>query len=448
MKLVDTSDLSLLRRLKTAVSFLAVLTLGVSCRLALIGEQMFQGQLSGRMTVKGFVRTVDEVRDIREDQQLRVFIHDAKKLLSTRQKILAGDESLLPLIEQLRSDADQALKAGPFSVVDKPFTPPSGDKHDYMSLAPYWWPDPETADGLPYVRRDGQVNPERNEYDRVPLWNLAENVVTLASAYFYTRHEPYAARAAELIRIWFLKPNTRMNPHFEYAQAIPGRTEGRGTGIIDARSFFQIAEAVGFLKGSSSWSEKDQRLLQDWFSTYLDWMLDSSKGRDEAAALNNHGTWYDVTAAHLALCTGRVESAREILTGVPERRIAKQIKPDGSQPLELRRTRSYHYSVMNLKGLYIAALLAERVGLDIWSLDSEPGRLLKAALDFLLPYPLDGQAWPHAQIRGWEPEDSVSLYFLMSLAADRYRQPEYIDRLPDIPEIDLPEGDLRLIYPL
>ena len=116
--------------------------------------------------------------------------------------------------------------------------------------------------------------------------------------------------------------------------------------------------------------------------------------------------------------------------------------------MELRRTRSYHYSVMNLKGLYLAALLGEKVGLDMWSSDSESGRRLKAALDALLPHPLEGQPWPHEQIRGWEPEDSVSLYFLMSIAADRYRQPDYIDRLRDIPNIDLYKGDLRLIYPM
>jgi hypothetical protein len=29
-----------------------------------------------------------------------------------------------------------------------------------MSLAPYWWPDPKSPNGLPYIRRDGERNPE------------------------------------------------------------------------------------------------------------------------------------------------------------------------------------------------------------------------------------------------------------------------------------------------
>ncbi|MFC1483417.1 alginate lyase family protein [Candidatus Neomarinimicrobiota bacterium] len=383
-----------------------------------------------------------------DDQKLRVFIHDADSLLSLRQQVRTGDRDLSLLVDQLRSDADQALRAGPFSVTNKLFTPPSGDKHDYMSLSPYWWPDPSTPDGLPYVRRDGVVNPERNEYDRIPLGLLADNVITLAATYFYTGHEPYAIRAAELIRIWFIEPDTRMNPHLEYGQAIPGRSEGRNFGIIEARSLSRIAEVVGLLHGSESWTVEDQRLLQGWYNTFLDWLLDSDKGQAEAAAPNNHGTWYDVTAAHLAMFTEHEDVARDILAAVPERRIEKQIKPDGSQPLELHRTRSYSYSVMNLKGLYLTALLGERVGLDIWSLDSEAGRKLKAALDYLLPHSLEGQAWPYEQIRGWEPKNMVNLDFLMRLAAEKFKEPAYSDRLLDIPEIDLPMWSVKLIYPL
>ena len=52
--------------------------------------------------------------------------------------------------------ADEHLKKGPYSVTYKKALPPSGDKHDYISMGPYWWPNPKTADGLPYIRRDGE----------------------------------------------------------------------------------------------------------------------------------------------------------------------------------------------------------------------------------------------------------------------------------------------------
>lgn len=66
-------------------------------------------------------------------------------------------------------EADKNLSATILTVMDKPLTPPSGNKHDYMSMGRYWWPDPTKADGLPYVRRDGVVNPEIDKLDRIPL---------------------------------------------------------------------------------------------------------------------------------------------------------------------------------------------------------------------------------------------------------------------------------------
>ena len=32
--------------------------------------------------------------------------------------------------------------------MDKGFFPPSNNKHDYLSLRRYWWPDPTKKDGL------------------------------------------------------------------------------------------------------------------------------------------------------------------------------------------------------------------------------------------------------------------------------------------------------------
>jgi len=102
----------------------------------------------------------------------RVFCLNPVKLAKSKSRVISGDKSLRPTVEALRTEADEALKAGPFSVMDKKLTPPSGDKHDYMSFGPYWWGGPKKADGLPYIRRDGQVNPEARtvETDRLGLW--------------------------------------------------------------------------------------------------------------------------------------------------------------------------------------------------------------------------------------------------------------------------------------
>src|SRR5262245_19570263 len=70
----------------------------------------------------------------------RVFLLDAKQLQAARQLLQDNDPHLAEAWARLDREAKQALKSGTFSVTSKAVTPPSGDKHDYMSQAPYFWP--------------------------------------------------------------------------------------------------------------------------------------------------------------------------------------------------------------------------------------------------------------------------------------------------------------------
>src|SRR5262249_40082658 len=161
--------------------------------------------------------------------------------------------------------------------------------HDYMSLAPYWWPNPDTKDGLPYIHRDGERNPDiYKTRNRSELGAMTDNLEALSLAYYFTGDEKYAARAHLLIRTWFLDPKTRMNPNFQYAQAIRGVNTGRGLGLIESRLFTKVIDAVGLLAGSQAWTGDDDAALRQWFTTYLDWVLTSEHGREEAIAKNNH----------------------------------------------------------------------------------------------------------------------------------------------------------------
>src|SRR5262249_17228397 len=162
--------------------------------------------------------------------------------------------------------------------------------------------------------------------------------------------EAYAVRAAQLLRVWFLDPATRMNPNLQYAQAIPGVNTGRGIGLIETRGLAQVVDAVGLLAGSNALTGADQRGLQEWFAGFLRGMVKRKNGRDEAAAKNNHGTYFDLQAASFALFLGRNELAVNILQSARQKRIATQIEPDGRQPLELVRTKAWSYSVGNLQG--------------------------------------------------------------------------------------------------
>jgi hypothetical protein len=319
-------------------------------------------------------------------------------------------------------------------VVTKTITPPSGDKHDYASQAPYFWPNPNKPDGLPYVRRDGERNPEINKItDHVALDRMESTVRTLALAYYFKTDEKYAAKTAELLRAWFLDPTTHMNPNLEYAQFIPGVNTGRGIGLIETRGLVDVVDAVGLLAGSKSWTAADQKRLESWFGKFLQWMQESKNGREESRAKNNHGTYYDVQTISFALFLGKNDLAKQIAETAKEQRIALQVEPDGRQPLELERTKAWSYSIMNLDGLMQLARLAGNVDADLWSYKTKDGRSIRAALEYLYPYAIEGRPWTYQQIEGF---NAKSFFPLMRRAAVHYQDQKFKAAEARVPKSD------------
>ncbi len=374
----------------------------------------------------------------------QVFLIEATQIQATRERLREGDKKLLPALEQLERDAKRAMSAGPFTVTSKKGVPPSGDKHDYMSQAPYFWPNPKTTNGLPYIRRDGERNPElRNFSDHQTLDGMGSSVETLSLAYYFTGHEAYAARAAKLMRVWFLDPATRMNPNLEYGQAVPGVNSGRGTGLIETRSLTRVVDGIGLIAGSAAWTETDQAGMRDWFAQFLKWMQESKNGIAEANAKNNHGTYYDMQAVSFALFLGDKELATTILEGDRKKRIPLQIEPDGRQPLELVRTKSWSYSIGNLSGLASLAALGENVNVDLWNYQTADGRSIRKALDYLVPFSVEGKKWPTQQLGEWTPQ---SLYALIRLAAHKFPNSEYPALLAKLPPVE-PSSRGNLLIP-
>jgi hypothetical protein len=340
-----------------------------------------------------------------QDAGPRVFALNAGALAETRARLRAGDRLLQPALAALLKDADNAVAAKPISVTDKStLLPPTNDKHDYFSLSPYWWPDPSKADGLPYIRRDGETNPEsKRDLDQPRVAAMGFNVHTLGLAFYFTGKEEYARAAAEQLRVWFLNRATRMNPHLRFAQLVRGNPAERGSGIIDTRWFIEAVDAAGLIAGSKSWSSADDRALQDWFKQYLEWLRTSPNGAHELVAKNNHGSWFAAQTGSYAFFVGDTAYVREIVTNA-RARIGAQFKANGEQPEEMARTRSLHYSAFNIEALSRVAEMGSKLGIDLWRYQAPEGGSMVRGLQRLTPV-IRGSAkqWEGEQIDEFNP---------------------------------------------
>ncbi len=345
---------------------------------------------------------------------------DFTKIEKVKRQIKKGNEKYIPAYNNLITNAETALNEGVFSVMDKKRTPPSGDKHDYLSMGPYWWPDKTKVDGLPYIRSDGEVNPEtRGEYVDTDSKNkLFANIETLGWAFYFSGEKKYAEKAVHLLETWFVNQETRMNPNLNFAQGIPGICDGRGIGIIDWAGINKIISPIQILDAGGFITESTKMELKNWFEKYLKWLLTSEYGRFEDDYFNNHGTWYDVQVVGIEMLLGKTDLAKERLEQAKTKRIASQIEPDGSQPHELARTKSLGYSTMNLRGFIHLANLGQKMNVDLWNYETSNRRSINKALEFLLPFANEQKIWEHQQLGELgEAIENLKTDFLMAESA-------------------------------
>ena len=299
----------------------------------------------------------------------------------------------------LEPAAAKALRAPLVMITDKTKPSPTGDAHDYISYARYWWPDPAKPDGLPFIRKDGAHNREQVDAgDRKKIDHLVDNVTLLALGWARLHREDCARRAGEWLRAWFVTPATRMKPALDYAQVRLGhnRNLGNASGVIDTRTFAELVEVLPLLRGSPALTPDEDAVIRQWFTEYFNWLETGPSAVEEHAAKNNHGSWYLVQAVAIARYLGRDDAARR-LCEEDRARIASQFEADGRQPLELERADALGYSVFNLLAQLQLAQQSHRVGVDLWQYTAPNGGSLKRGLDYLRPYNAAPEKWPHPQ---------------------------------------------------
>lgn len=376
--------------------------------------------------------------------KLTLFSH--AELSEIREAIASGDPSVEPARLQLMRMVEPLLETAPLSVMDKKATPPSGDKHDYFSIGNYTWPNPDTADGIPYVRRDGYRNPEAQDatYDKRHFNLTVLRVNLLSLAWFHTRDERYAAKASELLRVWFLDAGTRMNPNLNHAVSQPGVHDGHYLGIIETASLTEMVDHVRLLALSESWSAEDDAGLKRWFADFTTWLLESDFGKEEAAAENNHATWHAAQVAVYSLYTGHGNRVKLALDRV-RAQVGRQIAEDGSLPREMNRNRSFMYSIYGLRPFAVAADCAVFAGEDLWGYESPEGRSIRRAVDFIAPYLSGEKTWDREEIAGESEQVAMRTHALVMLrqAWRAYRDPGLAEDVRLL-AASLPKNDRRV----
>lgn len=316
------------------------------------------------------------------------------------------------------------LHERPVTITAYPAARSAGGLHDYFSEGDYWWPDPDHPSG-PYIQRDGLTNPDNFVAHRHALIRLSLQVPALTAAWVLSKRAMFAKHAVDHLRAWFLNPATRMNPNLQYAQAIHGRTVGRGIGIIDTIHLVEVTRAIPFLRESRVLSAGEHQRLQQWFAEYLQWMSRSANGVAEREAKNNHGTCWVMQVAQFANYTANRDLMNYCIERYQTVLVPNQIAQDGSFPLELQRTKPYNYTLFNLDALATICQTLSPVQ-DLWKFELADGRGFRRAMAFVYPYLTDKQAWPYRRdVQHFDefPVRQPSLLF----AGRAYAEPRYLE---------------------
>lgn len=348
------------------------------------------------------------------------------------------------LRQSILNIAEENMSATPATITSFIAERSAGTLHDFYSEGDYWWPDTLNPEG-PYIRRDGETNPDNFTAHRQAMIRFSQIVGNLTSAYLLTEDPKYIEPILQHVRAWFVNPETLMNPSLLYAQAIKGRATGRGIGIIDTIHLIEVVQSLIRLEDKGVLSQKDLDNTKKWFADYLKWLTTHPYGIDEMNAANNYGTCWAMQAAIFAKYTGNKEIMQMCTERFKNVFIPKQMDANGSFPQELERTKPYGYSLFNLDAMATLCQILSTPTENLWEYTTPDGKNMLKALQFMYPYIADKGTWPFAHdvmyweewpvaqpalLFGWK-QYGIEEYFLTWKSLDHFpKNEEVIRNLP------------------
>ncbi len=266
------------------------------------------------------------------------------------------------------------------------------------------------------------MNPERFTRNHDDLRALCETVLCLATAAVLLEDSSFASHAWNLLRVWFLEEDTRMNPNLEFGQAIRGRVWGRGIGLIDTVPMIWLVQGVMLLE-AGGFPDAAGTGLRGWFRDFLRWMTTSEKGVEERDNGNNHSTWWAAQVAAYATLVDDEETLVRAWSLFYEAIVPKQFLANGSAPKEEARTRSLSYSAMNLDGVAVLCRIGHVWGLELWEFEAENGASPAKSVAYILPFLEDPSKWTKPQVS----PVARNRYLFPALAGWGLGQPKFVE---------------------
>ena len=303
---------------------------------------------------------------------------DGRALLKARNDAKNGTApAYAAVVAELTALADQQLTKGPFSVTNGTFLPPTGDMHDYLSVAGYMWPpnttcnasllkqigvescdrwcgtwDPGWANStttdcnwtLSALKEPGEPTGDRwyphsgyngelwSRVDRLQLEGLEAAVFPLAMAWWYTSKSVYLDRVVHLLRVWFLDPATRMNPRLDYGAHIPGAFDGCPSGIVDFGNMPWIFDAIRLVTfaGSPTWTPDDERGFLSWITEFHQWFDTAPNSKLALKISNDIGTTVIKVGMTTSLFAGDQTAAKFLAVNHSAVMLSRLLGPTGA----------------------------------------------------------------------------------------------------------------------
>lgn len=388
-----------------------------------------------------------------------LLIYDDKALRIRRRLYQEGNDTALnKLVQQLIKTADKEIKnKAKYSVMSKTLSPRSGDFHDYFSPwgATLAHRDLEMASTDPAEVLKAKVILKRRELratlriDYLRLSNCFRNLTVLALAGFFTGEWKYSRKSADQVRMWFINPNTRMNPNINFARcdSIAGHSYGSSSGLNEVADLPFVLDAFRLLHRAKALSDDDMSGLWKWMRKYTGFLNKGLPARRAYFSSSRLGPLFDLHSAsvgtflgdfpmilrHTSLARGRMFSH---FGGVNI--FGHLLKPiAGDDIMIASNNRSMHDATEELLIWATLSLVSERVGINMWRFtsrtrenrDGSKDPMLKLAVKAALPYFARKSRWDFNDNSDKEPERWLYLYYL---TRNKYRDLEETKQLRKI----------------